>query len=149
MMLCRTDFGEFCILFKHSRQVGRRDPAFGGLFKSEGQVNQARFAAGHTGEADAEGRRLRAAKLSGNGGVGAFGIMPKGTMTVGIAGLSGDRCAVWAREKKRVKLIGLHHFVDSVSGAQGEVFSAIQFIARSVGFHIHFVGDVEIAIGRI
>ena len=58
----------------------RRDSSLRGLLERVGDLDQPRLAAGAGGEGDAERRRLG---VESGGHPGAFGTVPKGTMTVG------------------------------------------------------------------
>ena len=85
---------------------------------------------------------------AGNGGVGAFGTIPNGTMTVGYPTRAAIAGAAGAGKQQRVEPLGVHHLVDAVRAGQQEVLRPVRLVARAIALDVHLVGDVEVRSGR-
>ena len=63
----------------------------------------------------------RALNPSGNPGVGAFGTVPNGTITVGYPGLAAMAAPLAPGKSSASSDLRLHHFVDAVRGRHRQV----------------------------
>ena len=87
-----------------------------------------------------------AANPSGNGGVGAFGTNPNGTITVGYPGFAATAAPVdpannRASSRSRFMMASMPS-----AAAQPQVLCAVGHVARAIGVQIHLVRVVELCL---
>ena len=57
--------------------------------------------------------------------------------------------ACGAGKQQSIQLVSFHHFIDAVRRCEFDVFCTIAFVARPVGGHIHFVGDIQLRLTEL
>ena len=80
-----------------------------------------------------------ASNPAGNGGCGAFGTKPNGTITVGYPGFAATAAPVDPRKQQRIEPLALHHRIDAFGAGHPYVCRAIGKIARAIALEIDLV----------